>query len=67
MDVVDVDWLLVLVDGVRHFYVGHDEISFMEMESPTRNFLCRMSWSSGGVCVVVVWLADVDEVVALLG
>ena len=47
LDVVDVDWLLVLVDGVRHFYVGHDETSVMEMESTMRNFLCRMSWNSG--------------------
>ena len=61
------DWLLVLVDGVRHFYVGHDEISFMEMESTMRNFLCRMSCSSGGVRVAVVWLDDVDEVVAVEG
>ena len=39
----------------------------VEMESTMRNFLCRMSWSSGGVRVAVVWLADVDEVVAVEG
>lgn len=58
------DWLL-LVDGVRHFYVGHDETSFMEVESTMRNFLCRMSWNSGGVRVAVVGFTDVDEEVAL--
>ena len=61
------DWLLVLVDGVRHFYVGHDETSVMEVESTMRNFLCRMSWNSGGFRVAVVWLVDIDEVVVLEG
>ena len=39
----------------------------VEMESTMRNFLCRMSWNSGGFRVAVVWLADVDEVVAVEG
>ena len=39
----------------------------MEMESTTRNFLCRMSWNCGGVRVAVVGFADVDEVVAVEG
>ena len=35
------DWLLALVDGVRHFYVGHDETSVMEVESTMRNFFVQ--------------------------